>query len=463
MKKLFTTLKTLGIAAIMLTMVGVAFTQSSFVHASNYPITGQNYFLAGAGVTSSQTTVPLTAFKTPDGRPITMTMIGTTGYGTLEPQSPAKTELIKFTGVTQNGNGSAVLTGVTRGIDFAYPYTASTTLRQAHSGGATFIISNTPNWYYDNFPIQGDDNVTVWPTASTSVPSRGYVDYVAFNGAGVINATTAAKGVVQLATGAQAAASTAAGSSGASLILTSAIATSTFNTSTAGNVIPVTNVSGKIDSQFIATSTLYTNASFATTTTIGSFPAWQIGKQMQMFTSTGTSTFSVPSGITNVCYELVGAGGGGGANSGGSALGGGGGGGGYANGCANLTGTSTIQIFIGTGGGINNNAAGTAGTWSTFGTNGFYSSGNGGTGGGVSLGGAGATATNSNGIGYVISGQKGQAGSGTSVGGFGGNSMLGFGSDPNTGTVGVGFGSGGGAGVVSQAGVGANGALILRW
>lgn len=252
MKRLIETAKILAVLAVMLGVAGAVFFQTNTAHATNYPITGQNFFLSGAGVTSSQVTVPLTSLKTPSGIPITMTMVGTKGYGTLEPQSPAKTEIITFTGISQNGNGTAVLTGVTRGIDFAYPYAASTTLRQAHAGGSTFIISNTPNWYYDNFPIQGDDNVTVWPAASTSVATRGYVDYVAFNGASVINASTLAKGVVQIATAAQAAASTAAGSSGALLALPASVATSTRNMATAANVIPVTALNGYLDNNFIS-------------------------------------------------------------------------------------------------------------------------------------------------------------------------------------------------------------------
>lgn len=173
---------------VLAVLLGFSFLFAQTAYAAQYPITGQNFFLAGAGVTSSQTTVPLTSLKTPGGIPITMSMIGSLGYGVLEPQSASKVELITFTGVTQNAIGSAVLTGVTRGIDFAYPYPASTTLRQAHSGGATFIISATPNWYFNEFGMTGNDSVVTgsWtfptPTANSNPATKQYVDSLVSGG-----------------------------------------------------------------------------------------------------------------------------------------------------------------------------------------------------------------------------------------------------------------------------------------
>lgn len=437
------------IAAILsgaaLLVLSVA-TFASPTDAANYPLEGQQYYLSGAGVTSSQVTVPLTSLKTPDGRAITMTMIGTKGYGTLEPQTVARVENITFTGITQNANGTAILTGVTRGLDFAYPYAAASTYRQSHSGGSTFIITNTPNWYYDQFAMF-NDNVTTWPTASSSVPSKGYVDFVAFNGAGVINATLSSRGVLQLGTGAQAAASTALGSSGASLALATSISTSTYNAATAANVVVVTGVSGKIDNNFVSTSTLLAATS---TINIGAFPAWQIGKQMQVFTSLGTSTFPVPSGITKVSVEVIGAGGGAGYSGGGA------GGYGYEN--VDITGTSSIQVFIGTGGTGANGAGATAGTWSTFGTNGFYLSaggGNPGTGGTASTCSSGTGGTASGGD-INVSGDDGSYCSNgtTTFGGHGGVSSYGktYGNGGNGAGAGLGTGSNGAPGIV-----------IIRW
>src|SRR5262245_7943435 len=98
--------------------------------------------LAGAGATSNAGSIILTSLETRDGRAVTMSMLGSTGYATIEPGS-SKEEIVSFTGITQNANGTATLTGVSRGLDFVSPYAASTTLQKSHAGGTYFIVSNT--------------------------------------------------------------------------------------------------------------------------------------------------------------------------------------------------------------------------------------------------------------------------------------------------------------------------------
>lgn len=457
------------VAGLGLVMMSVAPTAD----AASYPVGGQQYYLAGAGVTSSAATVPLTALKTPDGRTLTMSMIGAIGYGTLEPQTVAKVESITFTGITQNVNGTASLTGVTRGIDFVYPYAASTTLRQSHSGGSTFTITNTPNFYYDQFTMNNNNNLFTWPAASTSPASRGYVDYIAFSGAGVINADPSNKGIVQIGTGAQAAASTALGSTGAYAALSTSIATSTWNSATAANKVLVTGVGGKIDNNFIATSTLLSATS---TINIGAFPAWQIGKQLQVFSSTGTSTFTVPSGITKVSVETQAAGGAGGACTTSISAAGGGAGGGYSTEMVDVTGTTTIQVYVPPA-----STSATAGAWATFGTNGFYLSATGG-----NPGAAGTPSTASiGGIAGVgvggdlnFSGDSGGtssfdvANANTTASGKGGTSRFGGGAPSvagtSAGTASLNYGGGGSGAacatsVSNAGGSGAQGLVTIRW
>lgn len=255
----------------LLSVAGIAF-------ASSLPVGGSTYYLSGAGVNATQNTIQLSSFTTPDGTPITMTMFGTIGYGALEPQTTAKIEDVTFTGITQNTNGTATLTGVTRGLQFVYPYTQSVTLEKSHSGGATFIITNTAGFYYNEFTMNNNNNLFTWPAASTSPATRGYVDFVAFNGAAVINANTVNKGVVQIATGAQAAASTGAGSTGATVVLPASVASSTWNKATAANVIPVSASNGYIDNNFLSpyASTTWAASSTAKATFHGlpySFPS----------------------------------------------------------------------------------------------------------------------------------------------------------------------------------------------
>src|ERR1700749_1695235 len=167
MKKILLTI------ASLLVIVGFGYTAI----ASSLPVGGQTYYLAGAGVNATQNTIQLTSLKTPDGTLITMSNFGTKGYGTLEPQTSSKVEFIDFTGITQNANGTATLTGVDRGIGFVYPYATVLSLEKAHAGGASFIISNTPEFYYDEFAMQTNSNVFTWPSASSSPATKGYVDY----------------------------------------------------------------------------------------------------------------------------------------------------------------------------------------------------------------------------------------------------------------------------------------------
>lgn len=148
------------------------------VFASSLPVGVSQFFLSGAGVTSSATNIQLTSMQTPDGRLVTMSMFGTIGYGALEPQTTAKIEDISFTGITQNANGTATLTGVSRGLDFVFPYASTGSLQKSHAGGATFIITNTAGFYYNEFTMNNNNNLFTYPTASTSPATKGYVDAI---------------------------------------------------------------------------------------------------------------------------------------------------------------------------------------------------------------------------------------------------------------------------------------------
>lgn len=450
------------------------------VFASSLPVGTSAFYLAGAGTNNNSTNIQLVSFKTPDGRPVTMSMFGTIGYGALEPQTTARLEDISFTGVSQNVNGTATLTGVSRGLDFVYPYAASTTLAYSHSGGATFIITNTAGFYYNEFAMPNNNNDFTWATASSSIASKGYVDYVAFNGAAVVAATTGVPGVSQLATQLQTASSTANNGAGYPLVIPASNATSTYNRSTAPLRAVVTQNNGTIDPNFVG--------GIATTSTIGATGTFvqDVGKNVQVFTTTGTSTFAVPAGIhkLSVTVQAPGAPGGTCFNvSGANGFGmGGGGAGGWATKVIDVTGTSTIQLFVGATTTLPA-ATSTQATWSTFGTNGSYFYATGGN-PGVSSGAAGNTSTlgGRGGLGVNgdinVSGQNGGGGAffnstGVSVelGGNGGSTPVGFGGfGSNTTAVadGQGYGSAGsgaacGSSGTAVGGQAANGVVIVRW
>ena len=265
----------------------VANQKISVLESSNFGSTGfvssRREKLAGSGIGVSDTTITLQEFEQPDNvTKLTMTDFGSIGYGTLEPGT-SKKEFISFTGITQNGDGTAALTGVTRGLMFVSPYTASTSLRQTHSGGAIFIISNPPQLY--NRGVFQDNPATItaqWLFNATSFPqylshpdftgvtttafaSLNYVNGVASSGAADLSFTV--KGIGERATPAEIAAGTELGGTGAVLVIGADQANSS---SSATTTVVTTDTAGKIDPNFINVTSNYSwtgTHTFASTTT----------------------------------------------------------------------------------------------------------------------------------------------------------------------------------------------------
>lgn len=123
-------------------------------------VQAQDFKLSGGGVTSTATTINLASFKLPDGSTnITMSDFGDVGHGVLEPGT-SREEIVTFTGVTQNGDGTATLTGVTRGVNFVDPYDEQSAYKQTHSGNALFRISNTSKFYSEFALKDNDESIT---------------------------------------------------------------------------------------------------------------------------------------------------------------------------------------------------------------------------------------------------------------------------------------------------------------
>lgn len=219
-------------------------------------------------------------------------------------------------------------------------------------------------------------------------------------------------------------------------------------TITAGTGISVTNGSGSVT---IATSGLVSG--FA---------------NMQVFTS-GTSTWTIPAGITACKITVVGGGGGGGAGAqasgcvqGGS--GGGGGGGGTAiKYFTGLTPGNTLSYTVGAAGGTSSVSSGTqtivtiSATGGATGASGAST--NSGAGGSGGLGSGGTLNLKGNGGGTGITAPIG--------GGYGAGSMLGGGGGSSTGGVYGGGGAGGGGGPNGSPGsagsAGAAGVIIIEY
>lgn len=442
-------------------------------------------------ITSSATSMTLSSATDKDG-----TVLASSTYGFIIDEGTSKEELVlaDCTGTT--------CTNMTRGLSVRTGTTTVAALQFEHGRGAEIKITDAPSLIYASNVFRGKQNLDYklrYNTAQTfsdptDIISKDYADSLSFGG--VPAASESASGFVELANGVEAASSTSLGGTGARLAIPASLATSTYNSATAALRVVVTQNNGKIDTNFLPSTIVTTsgNNTFtavntfstttATSTVIGSMPAYWIGKNVQAITTTGTSTFTVPSGINKVHVRLVGAGGGGGSETCSSANescgASGGGGGGYSEGFIDVTGTTSVQVFVGSGGAGGSNTVGANGGWSTFGTNGFYMYGNGGVGGGANSSDAGSSGGTASG-GYLnITG--GTSGEGTQVvissnanfGGLGGSSFFGTNSGmcvsgQSTGYTGTIYGTGGSGGCSSQAsgigngGVGAQGIIIVTW
>ena len=254
------------------------------------PGAGGTYRLKSS-IGTTNTSILLSSFKEPvSDLPITMTSLNSDiGYGTIDPQSSSRKEFVSFTGVTQNSDGSATLTGVTRGLSFFSPFTASSTLRQSHPGQSIFILSDSPQVFEEYAPrrdtarITGDWTVNGQQTYSSTTPpaydfnpnfssfatttfaSLGYVNDTATSGAP--DASETVKGLVELSTQSEAASSTSAGGTSARLALPASIATSTPDLSTGSsqnNYVVVSDNDGKLKQEWLDLSENFT---FTGTTT----------------------------------------------------------------------------------------------------------------------------------------------------------------------------------------------------
>lgn len=129
----------------------------------------QKTTLFGSGISSTDTSITLSNFVLPDGETlITMSDFGSIGFGTIEPGT-SREEQISFTGITQNGDDTATLTGVTRGLRFVSPYDEVSDNKFPHAGGSTFVVTNTAG-FYNNLTAKGNDETITGKYTFTAIP-----------------------------------------------------------------------------------------------------------------------------------------------------------------------------------------------------------------------------------------------------------------------------------------------------
>lgn len=155
------------------------------------PMGGQTYTLQSS-ISSTQTTITLSSFTVPvSGDNVTMALMNTSiAYATISPKT-SSSEFISFTGITQNSDGTATLTGVTRGLDKTYPYTENTDFKLPHAGQSTFILSDAPQ-VFNKYAALANDNIFTGqnevpvPLDDADIANKGYVDALV-NGGTVSN------------------------------------------------------------------------------------------------------------------------------------------------------------------------------------------------------------------------------------------------------------------------------------
>lgn len=146
-----------------------------------YAPTGAQTYTLGASIGSTDTTILLSSFLEPvSNTPYTMALIASDiVYATIAPKT-SSSEFISFTGITQNTDGTATLTGVIRGLSRSSPFTASATFKLPHAGQSLFVLSNSPEQVNEYAALRNNNvfvgqNTVPDPVASTDIANKQYV------------------------------------------------------------------------------------------------------------------------------------------------------------------------------------------------------------------------------------------------------------------------------------------------
>jgi len=145
------------------------------------PVQVRELRIAGSGISSTETSITFRKMVLVDTAEtsVTMAMFGTIGYITLEPKTDRE-ENISFTGLTQNANGTATITGVTRGLEPDTPYAENSDFKFAHAGGAIAVVSNSSAYYSQFGKLANDEEITGQWEAPDPLTAQGIVtrDYM---------------------------------------------------------------------------------------------------------------------------------------------------------------------------------------------------------------------------------------------------------------------------------------------
>ncbi len=398
-----------------------------------HPFGATTYNLSGS-ISSTATSITLSSFLEPVTlTPYTMVLLNTDiAFATIAPKT-ANSEFISFTGITQNANGTATLTGVTRGLAKKYPFTTDSSYKLPHSGQSQFIISDAPQLFEEYAVKSNDETITgQWTFNSFPItPSNS-------------DASTTVKGVTKLSVApASATSPIAAGTNDPRIPVAYAVDSVgtdsyaitpspaitayaagqhfTFQAGTANTGTASLNVNGlgaktikKVVSNNLTTGDIILNQIVEVVYDGTNMQMLVPGIDIQVFDADGS--YTMPVGAKSLTVTAIGAGGGGGGAgvTATSRAGGGGGGGATQATFSASTISSPVTVTLGTGGTAGSAAGGDGGSGgnTTFGS--YLTAYGGGGGGGLNAnnrrGGAGGGGNNS----------KGLTGSGTTGGDGGG-------------------------------------------
>lgn len=135
-------------------MLGATPTPTS--SANRKYVESPDFYLYSPAV-AADTTITLNTLKDIYGNILTMTDLGTLGYGRIDPDSATISESITFSGITANSDGTYTLTGVKSTLA-KYPYTQTSGLKRSHSINAIFRLTNTAA-FYDGFANKDNNEI----------------------------------------------------------------------------------------------------------------------------------------------------------------------------------------------------------------------------------------------------------------------------------------------------------------
>ena len=143
-------------------------------------------------ITGTSTSAIITPYPTDlDGVKLTYTDFGDTPTFTIDPGVVSTEEIISFTGITDNGDGTATLTGLTRNLLGKSPYTASSNPGRSHGATAVIVFSDNPQVYSRFAAKENNETITgVWTFSNFPVTPPS-LQFGAVGTAGIVQLSAA--------------------------------------------------------------------------------------------------------------------------------------------------------------------------------------------------------------------------------------------------------------------------------